>query len=114
LLINELPSRCLATYKIREATADFARLLCLLYSYSDMARFFGALILGVVLQVLCSTGTPLEKRAVDFFNPVNGGGSMLDNGTCMFVLFLALRLTFFPAGSGGGEPLNVGYLGLLA
>jgi hypothetical protein len=79
-----------------------------------MARFFKGLILGVVLQVLCSTGTPLQKRAVDFFNPADGGGSMLDNGTCMLVLSLDLRLTFFPAGSGGGEPLNVSYLRLLA
>jgi len=79
-----------------------------------MAHFSKALILGVVLQVMCSTGTPLEKRAVDFFNPADGGGSMLNNGTCMLVLFFALWFTFFPAGSGGGEPLNVGYLGLLA
>ena len=76
-----------------------------------MAHFFKALILGVVLQVLCSNGTPLEKRADDFFNPADGGGSMLNNGTCVLVLFLALRFTFFPAGSGGGEPLNVGYSG---
>ena len=54
-----------------------------------MARFFKALTLSVVLQFLCSTGTPLEKRAVDFFNPADGGGSMLDNGTCVLVLFLA-------------------------
>lgn len=64
-----------------------------------MARFFKASILSVVLQVLCSTGTPLEKRAVDFFNPANGGGSMLDNGTCMVVLSLALRLTLFDSPS---------------
>jgi hypothetical protein len=76
-----------------------------------MAGFFKALVLSVVLQVLCSTGTPLEKRAVDFFNPADGGGSMLDNGTCMLVSFLAPRFTLFPAGSGGGEPLNVSYLG---
>jgi len=42
--------------------------------------------------VFCST---LQKRAVDFFNPTAGGGSMLDN-----------------AGSGGGEPLNVIISGL--
>lgn len=76
-----------------------------------MAGFFKTLILGVVLQVLCSTGTLLEKRAAPFFNPAAGGGSMLDNGTCMLVLFLAPRFTFFPAGGGVGEPLNVRYLG---
>ncbi|KIM45176.1 hypothetical protein M413DRAFT_441859 [Hebeloma cylindrosporum] len=61
-----------------------------------MPPFFKAFILSfVVFQALCSTGTPLEKRSVDFFNPVEGGGSMLDN-----------------AGSGGGEPLNVIISGL--
>ncbi|KAF9264219.1 hypothetical protein L218DRAFT_958642 [Marasmius fiardii PR-910] len=38
---------------------------------------------------------PLEKRAMGYFNPSDGGGSMLDN-----------------AGSGGGEPLNVIISGL--
>ncbi|KAI3615199.1 secreted protein [Moniliophthora roreri] len=41
--------------------------------------------------------SPLNKRAVDFFDPRGGGGSMLDNvessGLCS-------------AGEGGGEPLN--------
>ncbi|ESK92947.1 secreted protein [Moniliophthora roreri MCA 2997] len=39
--------------------------------------------------------SPLNKRAVDFFDPRGGGGSMLDN-----------------AGEGGGEPLNVIISGL--
>ncbi|KAJ8518047.1 hypothetical protein ONZ45_g4843 [Pleurotus djamor] len=48
-----------------------------------------AIALLNVSSALCS---PL---AVDFFNPIDGGGSMLDN-----------------AGSGGGEPLNVIISGL--
>ena len=35
------------------------------------------------------TGLTLQKRAVDFFDPAQGGGSMFDNATF------------------GGEPLNV-------
>jgi len=52
-------------------------------------------VLLVLLQVLCATGTVLEKRAVDFFNPATGGGSMLSH-----------------AGPGKGEPLNVIISGL--
>lgn len=38
------------------------------------------------------TGMTIQKRAVDFFDPALGGGSMFDNATF------------------GGEPLNVGLL----
>ncbi|GLB37227.1 hypothetical protein LshimejAT787_0402780 [Lyophyllum shimeji] len=52
-----------------------------------------ALLSLLTLQAgFCAT---LQGRAVDFFNPTAGGGSMLDN-----------------AGSGGGEPLNVIISGL--
>ncbi|KAG7090856.1 hypothetical protein E1B28_009938 [Marasmius oreades] len=46
---------------------------------------------------LCGTALtfPLGKRTAEFFDPRDGGGSMLDN-----------------AGSGGGEPLNVIISGL--
>jgi len=34
----------------------------------------------LLLHALCAISTPLEKRAVDFYDPRPGGGSMLDNG----------------------------------
>ncbi len=45
-------------------------------------------ILGLV-YVSVVTGMTLQRRAVDFFDPAQGGGSMFDNATY------------------GGEPLNV-------
>ncbi|KDR75416.1 hypothetical protein GALMADRAFT_98884 [Galerina marginata CBS 339.88] len=52
-------------------------------------------VVSLALYTLSVLGNPLHKRAVDFFNPLTGGGSLLDN-----------------AGSGGGEPLNVIISGL--
>ncbi|KAF8920019.1 hypothetical protein CPB85DRAFT_1373235 [Mucidula mucida] len=49
----------------------------------------------LALGPLCSLAYPLQTNAVDFFNPLDNGGSMLDD-----------------AGSGGGEPLNVIISGL--
>jgi hypothetical protein len=64
---------------------------------------------GLLIQVFYATGTVLEKRAVAFFNPAAGGGSMLSNGTSLLMLSLTPSFTFFLAGSGGGEPLNVSF-----
>ena len=50
---------------------------------------FTAAILAIPI-ILCS-GFPIHERAVDFFSPVDGGGSMLDSS------------------AGLGEPLNVSY-----
>lgn len=36
--------------------------------------------LSIFFLVNTVSGLILRKRAVDFFNPVSGGGSMLDNG----------------------------------
>lgn len=44
----------------------------------------------LVSFALCASARSLQKRAVAFFNPVDGGGSMLDD-----------------TGNGLGEPLNV-------
>ncbi|TFK44600.1 hypothetical protein BDQ12DRAFT_717737 [Crucibulum laeve] len=53
-----------------------------------------AVVFGALYSVYAFPSS-VQKRAVDFFNPVTTGGSMLDN-----------------AGSGGGEPLNVIISGL--
>ena len=58
-----------------------------------MLRLASGIIL--VVPVLAAMATPLMKRASAFFNPVQGGGSWLDN-----------------AGDGFGEPLNVSNLAL--
>ncbi|KAF4621017.1 hypothetical protein D9613_000599 [Agrocybe pediades] len=60
-----------------------------------------AVKLGLAVSIVSSVfhghvqAKPVFRRAVDFFNPVDGGGSMLSN-----------------AGAGGGEPLNVIVSGL--
>ena len=54
--------------------------------YSSPLVFLGLLYASAVT---CLT---LQRRAVDFFDPAQGGGSMFDNATF------------------GGEPLNVGLL----
>ena len=53
-----------------------------------MLRLASGIILAV--PVIAAVASPMMKRATAFFNPVNGGGSWLDN-----------------AGDGFGEPLNV-------
>lgn len=53
-----------------------------------MLRLASGIIL--VVPVLAAVATPMMKRATALFDPVNGGGSWLDN-----------------AGDGFGEPLNV-------
>lgn len=52
-----------------------------------------AAIPAVLAGVIYSRSTKASKATNAFFNPVDGGGSWLDN-----------------AGSGGGEPLNVSAL----
>jgi hypothetical protein len=39
-----------------------------------------ALSIIVVAHVIFGFATPIQKRAVDYFNPSDGGGSMLNNG----------------------------------
>lgn len=53
-----------------------------------MLRLASGIILA--LPVIAAVASPMMKRAIPFFNPVQGGGSWLDN-----------------AGDGFGEPLNV-------
>lgn len=38
------------------------------------------LLLIATVQAAYGLATPVQNSAVDFFNPVLGGGSMLDNG----------------------------------
>ncbi|PPQ89575.1 hypothetical protein CVT25_012247 [Psilocybe cyanescens] len=55
-----------------------------------MVSNFKVVFASVILYAHCALGDSFDRRAaVDFFNPILGGGSLLDN-----------------AGSGGGEPMN--------
>ncbi len=63
----------------------------------------------LALGPLCSLAYPLQTNAVDFFNPLDNGGSMLDDGNVpqLVPIYQTLTLRVPTAGSGGGEPLNV-------
>lgn len=51
-----------------------------------------AFVVALAAQASFGVATPLCKRAVDYFNPNDGGGSMLNNAG----RYLSASVTYYP------------------
>lgn len=72
------------------------------------------LLVAIALLASCAAGRRFTasslatKRGVAYYNPTDGGGSMLDNGTFYTrVPRTLMTIIRYVAGDGFGEPLNV-------